>query len=242
MTNYVMLNNIEHFDLRVQDQNYIDAIDQKAAVLTFPTEFANIQKEYPILLSCDQASNQYQAVALLGIQKNENLFLQKNEDASISWIGKYVPAVIAKGPFITGLREHMNGAVDAMVYIDIASPKVNHSSGKSLFLTHGGNSPYLDYVTKLLGLIQRGKEMSDAMFARFAELDLIEPLTINIDLVNGDKHQLRGYFTIDEEKLRNLSGDKLESLNKSGYLQGAYLIIASLTNMENLIKIKNASL
>ena len=236
-----MLNNVEHFDVKVMDQVFTAASDNKTAVLAFPTEFSNIQKEYPILLSKDPASGQYQAVVLLGIQKDENLFLQKNSGAdSYSWAGSYVPAVLAKGPFITGLREQMDGSTEAMVYIDLNSPKLNTQQGKALFLPQGGNSPYLDYVTKLLNIIQQGKIIGDAMFAQFAELELIEPLTINIDLVNGDKHQLRGYYTISEEKLMSLTGDKLELLNKSGYLQGAYLMLASLTNIEKLIRMKNA--
>src|SRR6187402_2630726 len=106
MTNYVMLNNVDHFDVKVTDSIFIEASDNKAAVLTFPTEFANIQKEYPILLSKDPASGQYQPVALLGIQKDENLFLKKNADGNgYAWADAYVPAVIAKGPFITGFRE-----------------------------------------------------------------------------------------------------------------------------------------
>lgn len=243
MTNHVMLNNVDHFDVKVLDGIFTDASDNKAAVLTFPTEFANIQKHYPILLSKDSVSGRYQAVALLGLQKDENLFLQKNADGNgYTWITGYVPAIIAKGPFITGFREQANGEHEPMVYIDLANPKVQKNAGKPLFLHHGGSAPYLDYITKLLGLIQNGKEVGDAMFTLFAELELIEPLTINVDLVNGDKHQLRGYFTISEEKLKNLSGDKLELLNRSGFLQGAFLMLASLTNIESLIRIKNSRL
>lgn len=238
-----MLNNVDHFDVKVLDTIFSETSDNKAAVLTFPTEFANIQKHYPILLSKDPVSGHYQAVALLGLQKDENLFLQKNAVRnSYIWSAGYVPAVIAKGPFITGFREQANGDNEAMVYIDLANPKVQKTSGKPLFLPHGGSAPYLDYITKLLGLIQSGKEVGDAMFTLFAELDLIEPITINIDLANSDKHQLRGYYTISEEKLKNLSGDKLELLNKSDFLQGAFLMIASLTNIESLIRIKNSRL
>lgn len=243
MNNYVMLNNIDHFDLKVVDNHFLDVSDNKTAVLAFPTEFANIQKEYPILLSKDPASGRYQAVALLGIQKDENLFLRRNGDsAGYSWMADYVPAIIAKGPFITGFREQANGDVEAMVYVDMTSSKLSRITGRPLFLQHGGSSPYLDYITKLLNVIQTGKEIGDLMFAQFAELDLIEPISINIDLVNGDKHQVRGYFTISEEKLKNLSGDSLVLLSKSGFLQGAYLMLASLSNIEKLIKIKNSQI
>lgn len=243
MNNYVMLNNVDHFDLKVIDNLFLQVSDNKTAVLAFPTEFANIQKEYPILLSKDPSSGNFQAVALLGIKKDENLFLHANGgEAGYSWVADYVPAVISKGPFITGFREQAGGEVEAMVYLDITSPKLSRTSGKPLFLPHGGNSPYLDYIAKLLNVIQTGKEIGEVMFAQFSELDLIEPITINIDLVNGDKHQVRGYFTISEEKLKNLSGANLALLSKSGFLQGAYLMLASLSNIEKLIKIKNSRL
>jgi hypothetical protein len=242
MTNYVMLNNIEHFDVKVSDQNYIDPLDQKAAILTFPTEFLNIQKEYPILLSKDESTGEIQAVALLGIQRDENLFLKSNEDGTVRWLANYIPALIAKGPFITGLQEQSTGEQEAMVYIDVNSKKISKEKGKPLFLPHGGNSPYLEYITKILQTIQDGKTVGDAMFTTFEKLNLLEPLTVNIDLINGDKHQLRGYYTINEEALSNLSGENLQRLNKLGYLQGAFLILASLSNLEKLIKIKNSNL
>lgn len=239
MTNYVMLNNVDHFDIKIMDKLFT-AADNKAAVLTFPAEFANIQQEYPILLSKDPSTGQFQAVVLLGIQKNENLFLQKTLTGDyFSWAANYVPALLAKGPFITGLREQMDGSKEAMVYIDTTNPKVSHQDGKTIFLPRGGHSPYLEHVIKLLDLIQQGQSVSEAMFAQFSAFDLIEPLTINIDLINGDKHQLRGYYTLNEEKLMHLSGDKLVSLSQSGYLQSAYLILASMLNINKLIDLKN---
>ncbi|QEI13833.1 SapC family protein [Cellvibrio japonicus] len=243
MTRYVMLNNLDHIGIKVNEHFMPEQGDNKAAVLTFPTEFSNVQKEYPILLSRDPATGNFQAVALLGLQKDENLFLEPiPETDHCSWSGQYIPAVLAKGPFITGIQEDMDGRQEAMVYIDLDSPKLGEGSGKSLFLAHGGNSPYLDYVTRLLSIIQQGKAVGDAMFAALAKLDLIEPITINIDLANGSKIKLSGYYTISEEKLSQLTGEVLEQLNKQGYLQGVFLIINSLSNIEKLIKLKNARL
>ncbi|HSX50045.1 MAG TPA: SapC family protein [Cellvibrio sp.] len=239
MTNYVMLNNVDHFDIKIMDKLFT-AADNKAAVLTFPAEFANIQQEYPILLSKDPSTGQFQAVVLLGIQKDENLFLQKSPtEDHFSWLANYVPALLARGPFITGLREQMDGRKEPMVYIDLTSPKLSRHEGKMIFLPRGGHSPYLEHVIKLLDLIQQGQRVSEAMFGQFSALGLIEPLTINIDLINGDKHQLRGYYTLNEEKLMHLPGAELAVLSKSGYLQSAYLMIASMLNINKLIDLKN---
>jgi hypothetical protein len=236
MSNYVLLNNVQHANLKVLNRYFKEAGDHKAAVLTFPTEFADIQREFPILLSKNSETGDFQAVALLGIQQEENLFL--DESVGNGWLASYVPAILARGPFIIGFHEQ-DGESIPMVYVDMNSPKVNETDGLLLFRQFGGNSPYLEYITQVLNTIQQGKAVGDLMYKAFDDLGLLESVTINVDLKNGDKHQLLGYYTINEEKLANLSGDALETLNRKDYLQGLFLIVSSMSNLQRLIKIKN---
>ncbi len=240
MTQYVPLNNVDHFHLKVLDHYSAATGDNKAAVPTFPTEFADIQREYPILLAKDPQTADFQAVALLGIQKDENLFLQ--EDIARGWKGAYVPAIVARGPFILGMREQADGGREPLVYLDLDSAKVSKTEGKPLFREFGGNSAYLEYITRVLGAIQQGTAVGKAMYRALAEMELIEPLTVNIDLINGDKHKLAGYYTINETRLANLSGTELEKLSRAGYLQGVFLMVSSLSNLQRLIEMKNARL
>lgn len=242
MTNYVLLNNVEHANLKVIECQSVATVCVQASVLTFPTEFANIQKEYPILLSLDSESGRFRPVAMLGIKKNENLFVSKQAGGRSGWTGRYVPSMIARGPFMLGLQEQSSGGSEPVVYVDLDHPGVSESEGTSLFLEYGGNSPYLDYIVRVLGTIQLGEEVSKPMFDEFASLGLIEPLTVNIDLKNDDKYQISGYYTIDEKKLADLSGDNLARLNRAGYLQGAFLMVASLSNFETFIEMKNAGI
>lgn len=242
MARFVPLNNVDHADLKVLNHYFSDAGDDSAAVLTFPTEFANVEKEYPILLSRHSETGQFRAVALLGLKKNENLFLDMHANGSAGWLGRYVPAIVARGPFMLGAQSQ-NDSEDAFaVYVDLDHPKVSNAEGVNLFLTHGGNSPYLTYVTEVLSTIQKGEEVGNRMFKELGEVGLIEPLTVNIELKNGDKYQLAGYYTINEQKLSTLDGASLEKLNHMGYLQGAFLMISSLTNLQKLIDIKNSRL
>ena len=63
MTEAVLLNNVDHHDLKValgHDAAFGDAINQ---VLVLPTEFAEVQREYPILFRKDDAGA-FRAVAL----------------------------------------------------------------------------------------------------------------------------------------------------------------------------------
>lgn len=242
MTNYVMLNNVHHINLRVVERYLAVCGDNKAAVMTFPTEFADIQREYPILLSKDTDTNLYQAVALLGMQKDENLFLREGELDSSEWLGSYVPAIVARGPFIISLPDLDSSDSAPLIYIDIDHPKVSESVGHPLFLPMGGSSPYLERIARTLGAIQQGKEVGESMFRMLDQMGLIEPITINIELKNGDKFRIEKYHSISEERLENLGGEELECLNRSGYLQGVYLMIASLSQIQRLINIKNARL
>src|ERR1051326_1222422 len=93
MTNRVLLNNIEHKDLRVVSRcgpAYGDAVNQMAV---FPTEFEELQREFVILFRKDREGT-YQAIILLGFDKDENLFLAEDR-----WTSRYVPAIQQRGPF-----------------------------------------------------------------------------------------------------------------------------------------------
>ncbi len=239
MANFVMLNNVQHFNLRAKNRYSAACGDNSAAVMTFPTEFADIQREYPIVFAKDSATGAYQAVALLGVQAEENLFLNETASVGSGWVGNYVPAIVARGPFIIGMPD--DGDMDSapVVFVDLESSKVSESEGEALFLPMGGSSPYLDRIVRMLGVIQQGKAIGDLMYAQFDALNLFELVTIDAELSNGEKYRIENYYTINQERLANLNGSELEMLNRSGFLHGAFLVISSLSNVQKLIDIKN---
>lgn len=239
MTNYVMLNNVQHFNLKVKNRFLKSCGDNNAAVMTFPTEFADIQREYPILFVKDEVTANYQAVALLGLQADENLFLNEDVSAGNGWLGNYVPAIVARGPFIIGMSDDGDTESAPLVFVDLDSPKVSDQEGEALFLPMGGSTPYLERIVRALGAIQQGKMIADVMYAQFDALNLFEPITIEADLSSGEKYRIEHYYTISQERLAGLSGAELEILNRAGFLQGIFLVLSSLSNMQKLIDIKN---
>lgn len=246
MAKHVLLNNVEHKDLKVKT-NYSDAYgDNVASVLTFPTEFGDVQKEYPILFQKNRQTGKYQSIVLLGFKKGENLFLADNSVGKNSgWNANYIPGVIARGPFLIGFQDQTSqggSEREPVIHIDIENPRVSSEDGEPLFREFGGASPYLERVSNILRGIHEGMVINDAMLAAFESFELIEPITIKIELVNGEKYSIEGNFTISEEKLRSISGSALEELNRAGFLQGAFLVISSLGNVKKLIDIKNAKL
>lgn len=239
MANNVLLNNVAHQNLKVITRFGAEFGNNVGSVLVFPTEFVELQKEYPILFKRHAETQKYHATALLGLSQNENLFL--NPTLGSGWDAYYIPAIVAKGPFLIGFQsQESDNSKTAVIHIDLDHAKVSQEEGYPLFLEHGGNSPYLEHIAKTLNVIHQGMVLQDVMFDLFSELDLIEPIDIEIDLHNGEKHTLIGNYTINEEKLTALSGDQLEKLNKMGFLHVAYAVITSLTNIRRLTDIKNS--
>lgn len=238
MANHVLLNNIQHKDLRVITQFSAAYGDNVGSTLTFPTEFADIQKEYPIFFQLNPDTGKYQSVVLFGLSQDENLFLRDDG----TWHAAYVPAVMARGPFLIGFQEdpHNPDNREPVIHVDMDSPKVSTTEGAPVFLEFGGNTPYLENITRSLKDIYDGTATSEAMFKAFTELDLIAPVNIEIELNNGTKHRLNGIHTINRDKLANLTGEELLQLNCSGFLASAFLVVASLGNIQKLINIKNS--
>ena len=235
MTNRVLLNNVEHRDLRVDTRHSEEFGDSVNQVLVFPTEFEDLQREYPILFRRDADGN-YQAVALLGLDRDENLFLDGG-----GWQARYVPAVQRCGPFSIGLHKAQDdGVSEPKIQLDLDHPRIAMDEGERLFLPHGGNSPYLEAVSGVLRRIYGGLDMVGPMFAAFDRASLLRPVTLNIALNDAESYSLADFHAIDETRLAGLDGPELEQLNKTGgFLRLAFMASASLANVGRLIDLKN---
>lgn len=236
MNRTVLLDNVAHKDLKVRTGFSAEFGDNVNHVLVFPTEFVHVQREYPILFRKD-SNGKLQAVALLGFDKDENLFLGDNV-----WNARYVPAVIQRGPFLIGFRKSdRDGELvnEPVVHVDLDHPRVSTTEGEPVFLEHGGNSPYLDRASRLLQIIYKGTAAVGPMFTAFEEAGLIEPMEIDVQLDERTKYKLPGFFSISEEKFARLDRDQLERLNKPGFLHFALFALASIGNIHWLIELKN---
>lgn len=240
MARYELLNNVAHKDLRVATRFGREFGDDVGMVPAFPSEYAELQREYPILFRKDRDSGEWQSVVLLGFEQRENLFLQDGR-----WNAAYLPGAVAKGPFLIGFQEQrVDGELrkEPVIHVDLEHPRVSTSEGEAVFLPHGGNSPYLQHITSVLRGIRDGAEFGKAMFAAFDSMGLIQPVGLDVQL--DDKHRIsvNGLHGIDRDKLASLDAVSLHRLNQAGFLEGAYLVLASMHNMRRLMAEKQRRL
>jgi SapC protein len=225
MTRHVLLNNVEHRDLRIITRRGTDLGDDLMYALTFPAEFRDIQAYYPIVFA-KAPDGKFIPLALLGFRDKQNLFL--NEGA---WDAPYLPLMVERVPFLIG-----NGPNGKVVHIDLDSPRVSRTEGERLFLEHGGNSEFLDRVTRVMGTIDEGIAATPGFVAALEEHNLIESFVLDVQFRDGAQHRFTGFYAIQEERLAKLGADVLAALHQRGYLQAIYMVIASVSNFRALIE------
>ena len=237
MTNFQLLNNVQHKDLKIIIDRSAELGDNVWYAVTFPNEFKNLQRHYPVFFIKNPDDGEFQAVAMFGVVEGENLFLDEN-----GWNASYIPLNIMRQPFLIGFQEQEKDGRTTrqpVVSVDMDNPRVNSEWGEPLFLEHGGNSEYLEQINSILNLLLVGMRTSKPFFATLEDLNLLESFVLDAQLYDGSEHRLAGYYTINEDVLAELDGEHLEMLNQKGYLEAIYMVIASMTNLPLLLERKN---
>lgn len=227
--NPVQINNIDHARLRVRPSAGAAFGDAANQALVFPAEFEELQREFAILFR--RRDTGLHAYALLGLDRDENLFLSGDR-----WTSRYVPATHQRGPFSIGIaRDSVDGAGEPMIHLDLDDPRVGESEGLPLFLEHGGNAPYLTQISGVLRLLYQEMENAPAAYAALDEAGLLTTVTLTIDVSEDRSYTLPDVLVVDVERLAAMGGEPLERLHRSGVLRLAILAAASLGNIQQLI-------
>lgn len=233
MARYELLDNVIHKDLRVITHFGAEFGDDVGMVPAFPTEFAELQREYPIFFRKDKDSGEFMAVALLGLEPKENLYLQGNR-----WNASYLPGAIAKGPFVIGFQPRpgeMGVREEPVLHVDLEHPRIAREGGEAVFLPQGGQSPYLQHIIKVLRGINDGNAMARLMFAELQRHELLQPVGLDVRVDEEYGVNLNGLWGIDRPRLAALDAGSLHALHRSGLLEGIYLVLASEQNLRRLV-------
>lgn len=237
MTQIVLLNSAEHQDLKINTDRGAALGDNLWFTPTFPLEFRSVQAQYPIFFHKDQQTGKLYPVALFGFSHQENLFLQTD-----NWQHSYIPLSVLRLPFLIGQQTVREDGVEQqqrVIHLDIEHPRVNKTQGEALFLPYGGNTPYLEQVAGMLETLHLGLQDGQQFVQQLLDLELLEAFTLDVQLDDGSKHQMIGFYTVNEDKLKLLQADVLASLHQRGYLQAIYMTLASQSNIRTLLKLKN---
>jgi len=233
MPQHVAVNPLDHRTLRILEARSENAGDGVMCCITFPQEFRNVQANYPILFQQSEDRSNFQCLALFGFENGENLFLK---DAR--WDARYIPLAMDVQPFMIGMPQGEDA--DRKVVLDLDNPRVAEGEGERIFDDNGLATPYLEGISQKLNTLDHGYRGAGGFTKALQTFDLLEPLTLDITLVDGSENRLIGFHIIHEEKLAELDAASLKELQAEGYLQAIYMALASLSKLAELVDRKNA--
>jgi hypothetical protein len=233
MSRYQVLSKEKHRRLRIRTGCGAALGGAVMYVMTYPMEFRDIQGCYPILFTKDPNTGGFFPAALLGLEAGQNLFLQGDR-----WDATYVPALVQRQPFLIAKS---GGGDDKppVVSLDLDHPRVSEEEGEALFDSAGEPTQFLNQKIGLLEKLHRGLQHGSGFIDTLLQHQLLVQVVLDLAFTDGSKTTLPGFYCIAEERLYQLKGDALESLNRAGYLQPIFMAVASLSRVRDLIERRN---
>ena len=225
----VPLNKSQHGDLYIEPVTSYKHTKKINSVYIAAIEFLKASKEYPIVFGKSPDDSVF-PVVLLGLKKNQNLYLGKKGE----WLADYIPAYVRRYPFI--LATNTGKGNTFAVCIDESYPGFNKDkNGQRLFDDKNEETDLLKQSVKFLKDYQNHIQLTKLFCNKIKELELIEPMQANIEK-SGKKQTLGGFMCVNRSRLQALAPDKLSELMKSEHLELIFAHLNSLTNLEKLIR------
>jgi hypothetical protein len=196
------------------------------SVLLAAVEFIPACRDYPIVFA-RVADGKTVPVALLGIRKDENLFLAEGIwDAST-----YVPAFVRRYPFVPAETSPDN----LTICIDEAFPGFSADEGEPLFDAAGEPAAFLKEAIALIQDYNIECKRTDAFMQRLGELGLFKEMNVRIDMKGGESFNVAGVLMVDEAKLAALDAAAVGKLHAAGDLPLIYAHLFSQANLGRLV-------
>ncbi|GAA0812615.1 SapC family protein [Colwellia sp. D2M02] len=232
MANFVPVRKEQHQNLKLATQRNLAHVANQHIVPVTAAEYAQASASFPVVLVKNPDSPRYRSIAMLGLESGENLFYQDEK-----WTGLSVPLSIGMAPFALGIDPDKENTLTAC--IDVDSEFVGEDKDIALYDAEGKETETLTNVQQSLGRLYDNERMTENFIKELEENNLLQELQLNIDLSNGEKKKLVGIFTINEDKIRDLSDEKVVDFHKRGLFVPIYAMLGSLGQINRLVQLRN---
>ncbi len=225
----VPLNKETHGDWSVEAVANYKHTSETNSLYIAAIEFIKAANEYPIVFGIAEDDSVF-PVVILGLRKNENLYVNKKGE----WLANYIPAYVRRYPFILATGEE--GSDQFTVCIDSDCPGFNDKgNGTALFDKDGNESDLLNNSVEFLKEYQNHIQLTTLFCKNIKDLGLLEPMKADIKMADGEELSLGGFMGINREKLKAIDADALVNLVKTDQMELIYAHLTSLGNIDSLM-------
>lgn len=232
--NIVPLNKEAHGDWSVEAVSNFKYTSETNSLFIAAIEFIKAASEYPIVFGKGSDDSVF-PVVILGLRKNENLYLNKKGE----WLANYIPAYVRRYPFILAMGDAQSDKFT--VCIDSDCPGFNNKGkGSKLFNDDGSESALLKQSVEFLKEYQSHIQLTTLFCKNIKDLGLLEPMKADVKMADGEEISLGGFMGINREKLKALDAESITNLVKTDQMELIYAHLISLTNIDSLMaKLQN---
>ncbi|MCM8556406.1 SapC family protein [Sphingomicrobium sediminis] len=202
----------KHGNLKIKPLDKMPAAANVHAVPVTVEEIPLLQRHYPVVFS---AGDNMVPIVLMGLNEGANAFLDKDGkpiDESI-----YLPGYLRRYPFM--LARMRQDQEDLTLCVDPTAGIIgDFKDGEPLF---DGDQPSeaIQRVLKFCEGFETGAQRTAAFVKELKDMDILMDGEVAIQPAGMEKpYVYRGFKMINEEKFRDLSGDKLRKMNQNGML------------------------
>ncbi|MEI6894047.1 MAG: SapC family protein [Colwellia sp.] len=232
MANFVPVKKENHQNIKISTKRGLDHVAGQHIISVTAAEYSHAAASFPIVFVKGSEQARYRSVAMLGLEAGENLFYKDK-----IWSGLSLPQSIGMVPFSLGLDPDKENTLTAC--IDLDSEFVGEDKELALFEKDGKESELLTNVQNSLGRFYENEKRTENLIKELSDNDLLQELELNIDFSSGEKKKLTGIFTVNEEKLKKLSDDKVLDFHKRGIFVPIYSMLSSLAQINRLVQLRN---
>lgn len=223
--NVKLIDKVEDKNIKVKPIEDFAFAKENAQCIVGLNEFYKACINFPVFFTKNEGK--FSAMALLGLQNDENLFIDKS--------GKflentYIPMAIRRYPFI-----YVQENEKLHLAYDTNTKALNKKSGQQLFTQDGKNTEYLESVLAFLNSFQQSLGKIETYIVQLNEAGVL--IQEDIVLANG-KYKLNGFYKVDENKLTNLDEKMIKKLVDTGAYKIAVVSLVSYFNLEKLVALK----
>ena len=217
------LNSRDHKNFSTRQIDKAPWLSKAHAIPLTVDEFVQAQRNFPIVFSTGENPL---PLALMGLNEGVNTFVDAEGKVNEP---VYIPAYIRRYPFM--LAKLAPDATELSLMFDPTSPAVGEfEDGDRLFDDEGNKTAAVDRVLEFCEHFEQSAQRTQAFLNEIKNADLLMDGEVAIQREGEEKPFVyRGFKMVDQEKLRDVSVEKLTEWHKNGLLM---LIHAHLYSLE----------
>ncbi|NNC52007.1 MAG: SapC family protein [Erythrobacter sp.] len=222
------LNSKDHKNFRTRSVDSAPWLSKAHAIPLTVDEFVQSQRHFPIVFS---SGDNPLPLALMGLNEGVNTFV--DDDGKVTE-AVYIPAYVRRYPFM--LAKLQQDATDLSLMFDPTTDAVGEfDEGERLFDDEGNTTDATKRVLEFCQHFEQAAQRTQAFLTELKDNGLLMDGEVAIQREGEEQPFLyRGFKMVDQEKLRELSDEKITEWHKNGILMLVHAHIYSLELMRTI--------